>query len=202
MELCSQGVSVKQPTRDAAHGNDWGGGCVRGHACTPCSNSTAPKLACQSPQSVAAGTKTCQLNTGEDAIVAPSADSESRACFLPWLKRRSQSFRPSHLLLSTFPSPRFQVRGQEVLSFSVLEHVVGAGSTGEMVFWDRRTAGGGGYGKVLGRLDDTHAEDVTQVGVTAGRQSRRGGNQRAYGEQAGWGRNEVWGPQLHSNSSD
>jgi hypothetical protein len=41
------------------------------------------------------------------------------------------------------------------------EHLVAAGGQGEVIFWDRRAAGGGG--KELGRLDDTHLEDVTQV---------------------------------------
>ncbi|PNH12718.1 WD repeat domain-containing protein [Tetrabaena socialis] len=52
---------------------------------------------------------------------------------------------------------RYQVRGQDVFSFSSLEHVLAAGTTGEVVFWDRRG------GKQLAKLDDTHAEDVTQV---------------------------------------
>jgi hypothetical protein len=52
----------------------------------------------------------------------------------------------------------------------VREHVVAAGGQGEVIFWDRRaTAGaGGGGGKELGRLDDTHMEEVTQVGWGGG----------------------------------
>ncbi|GIL42775.1 hypothetical protein Vafri_159 [Volvox africanus] len=58
---------------------------------------------------------------------------------------------------SAQPVERYEVRGQEVFSHSSLEHVLAAGTTGEVLFWDRRS------GKQLAKLDDTHAEDVTQV---------------------------------------
>ncbi|EFJ51916.1 hypothetical protein VOLCADRAFT_86900 [Volvox carteri f. nagariensis] len=52
---------------------------------------------------------------------------------------------------------RYEVRNQEIFCHSSLEHVLAAGITGEVLFWDRRTR------KPLAKLDDTHAEDVTQV---------------------------------------
>ncbi|KXZ56859.1 hypothetical protein GPECTOR_1g775 [Gonium pectorale] len=54
---------------------------------------------------------------------------------------------------------RYQVHGQELFSLSSLNHVLAAGTSGEVLFWDRRVTGN----KLLAKLDDTHAEDVTQV---------------------------------------
>ncbi|GFR41096.1 hypothetical protein Agub_g1740 [Astrephomene gubernaculifera] len=55
------------------------------------------------------------------------------------------------------PTETYKVQGQEVFSFSSLGHVLAAGTAGEVRFWDRRTR------QQLATLDDTHAEDVTQV---------------------------------------
>lgn len=52
---------------------------------------------------------------------------------------------------------QFQAPGQELLCFGLLEHVVAAGGSGELLFWDRRTR------RQAAKLDDTHMEEVTQV---------------------------------------
>lgn len=62
----------------------------------------------------------------------------------------------------TITGCRYVLRGAEVFSFSMLEHVLAAGSNGSVVFWDRRAGS-----KPLAQLDDTHMDDVTQVGWCA-----------------------------------
>ena len=51
----------------------------------------------------------------------------------------------------------YQAAGHEVNCFGAHEHMVAAGGQGEVVFWDRRTL------REMGKLEDTHMEDVTQV---------------------------------------
>lgn len=51
----------------------------------------------------------------------------------------------------------YQMHGQELFSFSMWRHMLVGGTSGEVVFWDRRNR------KVLAKLDDTHMDDVTQV---------------------------------------
>lgn len=46
---------------------------------------------------------------------------------------------------------------QELYCFGVHGHVVAAGTSGELLLWDRRT------GSKAGVLDDTHMDEITQV---------------------------------------
>ncbi|KAL6760401.1 WD40-repeat-containing domain protein [Haematococcus lacustris] len=51
----------------------------------------------------------------------------------------------------------YMAAGHQLNCLGAREYEVAAGGQGEVIFWDRRT------GAELGRLDDTHMEDVTQV---------------------------------------
>lgn len=78
------------------------------------------------------------------------------------------------------------MRGQEVFSFSSLGHMLAAGSTGEVLFWDRRQGSGS---RTLAKLDDTHMEDVTQASSAAGGGGSRGLGEGGMGRRTGW---QAW----------